>query len=318
MINRLFRKYNQNRKSIWTVIIFVAFFIILLQIIFGLIRNQRDSQLQNYTNLLNNEQGNSQSTQTNSTIENNQTSNNQTNNSSIVEQTINQFVSYCNQKQIAQAYNMLSKDCKQVLFPTINSFQANYIETIFDVQRTVEMKESIYGDGIYQLTYYTNILENGGFSQDTTLQDYICFTEEEQIKISVNKFIGIEELNKETTYGSIYMKIIQKEIYLDYEIYQIQITNQTEHTILVSAREQGDSVSLIDENGVEYPSSIDERAMESLVINPQNTTILNIKFNKVYNAERKIQNIQFSDMILDYEKYEQGEEVEKARVSIPF
>ena len=50
MIHKLFRKYNQNRKTIWVVIVFIAFFAILLQAVFALIRSNRAKEQQELLN----------------------------------------------------------------------------------------------------------------------------------------------------------------------------------------------------------------------------------------------------------------------------
>ena len=74
MANNLFRKYNQNRKTIWTVIIFVAFFVILVQTIFAIIRSSKNKERQQALEELNRQKEN---------IQVNQISNNEQNNTNV-------------------------------------------------------------------------------------------------------------------------------------------------------------------------------------------------------------------------------------------
>lgn len=325
-MNNLFRKYNQNRKTIWAVIIIVAFFVILLQVIFGLIRSSREKiwqqaieegnkQLQNGQV---NEVGQGNSVRQENTVPNNNSSNYIREQYRKTAQSIlNQFVEYCNQNQIEEAYNMLTTDCKQVLFPTVNDFRQNYVSQVFKEKRAAKVEESMYADGIYKVSYAKDILASGGYAQDGTLQDYVKLEKtNNETKISLNQFIQKEVLNKEIVANSIYVKAIQKQEYINYEIYKIQITNQSNQTILISTREKNNAVYLVDQKNIEYPSNIDEQAEEKLVVKPQATTILEIKFNKMYNTNRREKAIRFTDIITNYDQYKINEQAEKIQIEI--
>ena len=41
---------------------------------------------------------------------------------------IDQFIKYCNSKDINNAYNLLSDDCKNEVFKNIETFNNNYIK----------------------------------------------------------------------------------------------------------------------------------------------------------------------------------------------
>ena len=322
-MNNWIRKYNQNRRVIWTVIGIVAFFVIALQVIFGLIRETRDRQRQEQINNIYSQQQNTQNSNENSF--NNETNthrdeNNVNSNTSTLttKQVIQQFVDYCNNNQIEQAYNMLSQDCKEVVFPTIENFQNNYVEKIFTTNRSVKIEDSMYANNIYKITYSNDILANGGYQSENIFQDYCYITEEDnETRLSINQFIRTEMINKNTTGSSIYANVMQKQIYVDYEIYEIQITNQSNNTILLSTK-QTDNLHIIDDNDVTYSSNIDEIATERLIMQPQTTSVFNIRFNKIYNTERRINRLNISNIITDYEKYQRGEEVLTVNLSIIF
>lgn len=330
MLNKLFRKYNQNRKAIWTVIIMVAFFVILLQTIFGLIRASRARQYSNIedeenellnnniqtsigSNIINHTQ-NIENTVNQNNVSGSGTTNNNINNPTKL---INQFIEYCNNNQIDKAYEMLSSGCKTVLFPSQADFQAKYVQPVFSMKRTAKIEQGMYGEGIYKVTYYANMLASGGYQNTNSMQDYMVVKQEaEQKKLSINHLIDVQNLNKISNETQVMVKLLQKQSYTDYEIYQIQITNRTNQTILVSEQKSQSSINLVDQNGVNYPSNIDEQAKEKLMVKPQETTILELKFNKMYNTNRISQSMQFVNIIANYEAYQRGEEVEKINVSM--
>ena len=66
------------------------------------------------------------------------------------ESIINMFVEYCNNGQVEEAYNMLSSDCKEALYPNQQSFENNYYKNIFTEKRTCNLQAWINDDN------YTN------------------------------------------------------------------------------------------------------------------------------------------------------------------
>ena len=50
MLNNLFRKYNQNKRGLWTIIIVIVFSYIVLQAIYGLLRNNKEKRKEELIN----------------------------------------------------------------------------------------------------------------------------------------------------------------------------------------------------------------------------------------------------------------------------
>ena len=53
MLNNLFRKYNQNKRGVWTIIIVIVFSYIVLQAIYGLLRNNKEKRKEELINQIN-------------------------------------------------------------------------------------------------------------------------------------------------------------------------------------------------------------------------------------------------------------------------
>ena len=228
---------------------------------------------------------------------------------------IEQFVKYCNNNQIEDAYSMISKDCKSVLFPNINTFKNNYIKKIFNQNKTAKVEKEIYGNGIYKVTYMNNILQSGGKS-DKQIIDYIYVTDDGENKVlSLNKFLYIKEIGIESKNKRLNIEVIEKQIFIDYEIYTIKITNNTENEILIANQNDINNINLTDENDVKYSSYIDELATEILVVQQNGKKTINIKFNKTFNTDRKIKYMNFN-VIMDYNAYKKGQDFETLKYSV--
>lgn len=82
---------------------------------------------------------------------------------------VKDFIDYCKQKETQKAYEMLSRKCKKELYPTYEEFINNYYNKIFNQKRTVQTEYDREKD-IYKISFYTDILESGGFTN--SIQDY--------------------------------------------------------------------------------------------------------------------------------------------------
>ena len=287
MFNKLFRKYNQNIRTIWIVIIFVALFFILLQTIFSVIRSMRRTEQEQELNNYYQSQLNSETS--NTEISNNEKPVEIPNDvviTSSSESIINQFVKLCNENKLNEAYDIISQDCKEVLYPTINDFKNNYYNKIFNMPRSARVENSMYEGEIYKVTYMTDLLSNGGYSDETTFEDYIYVTrEDDEPKISLNKFIYIQDINKTASSNEISINILKKRVFIDYEEYQIQILNNTNNEIYITPDER--KIYLLDENDIEYTSNIDEFQTNATLIKPNESKIFDLTFYKGWRFNQK-------------------------------
>lgn len=312
MFDKLFRNYNQNRKTIWTVIIFIAFFVILLQVIFGLIRSTRQAeQEREYKEYI----------QKQNSIKNNNVAENKVNiggsnvtsddikitSNSSYEEIITYFVKLCNEKKIEQAYNVISKDCKSILFPTIDDFKNNYYNKIFKESKTVKIEKSMYDGEIYKVTYNGNLLTSGG-NLSGAIQDYVYITEENnEKKLSFNKFLYCQEINKTSEDKGVVIRVLQKKTFIDREEYQIQISNNTNNKIYITQNEQ--KTYLLDENEMKYSSNMDELQSGTTLIESNKSSVIELSFNKTYSLRKNSTAIVFSEIITNYQVENQEETI---------
>ncbi len=217
-----------------------------------------------------------------------------------VSNLIKQFIENCNKGNIEDAYNMLSDNCKNQLYPNIEKFKVNYYEGLFENNTRTYSIENWFKN-TYVVKYTGDILATGKSSDDFTYQDYITIEEQNgENKLNISKYIGKESLNKKKKTNNIEMTALYREKYMDYEIYTIEITNNTNGEILLDSLKNTDTIYLKDNNNVKHVAYSNEIIKENLRVYKNETKVIEIKFDNPYILERKIEELCFSRVFLDF------------------
>lgn len=225
--------------------------------------------------------------------------------SDSIEKTMNSFVQYCNKKEIENAYKMLTQECKNAMFPTIEDFKKIYIDNVYNVEREYELIEwATEGNkSIYQVTLYGSILATGNANNLT--QEYYTFIKDSNgnYKLNINNYIYGEERNIENTINNITIKVGQVDIFEQYERVKITVTNNTSKKICLTGDKYRKNIYLKNSNKTIYSSFNSKFDNEKIIINPNNTQTFTVDFNKSYSVNNKAEYLVLSDVILDYDKY---------------
>ena len=273
----IFRYYHQNRKMIWLVIIAIIILIIAIQALNNIVKNQNKN---NSNNIINEKE-----------YENNLNINVLISEEKVKEDEeliIDQFLRYCNAKKVEEAYALISEDCKKELFPTIEYFKQNYYNPQFSTTKLYS-KEHFTGN-TYKIKLYDDILTTGSVNNNSTEDYFTIKKENNSVKLNISNYIDSKNINKSSTNDKLQVKVIKKQIYKEYEKYEIQITNLTYDTILLDSKENTKSMYLVGENNVRYYSLSHELLNENLIIKPKATISIFIKYNKEYNSNKIIGN----------------------------
>lgn len=214
---------------------------------------------------------------------------------------VNQFVDLCNAQQVEEAYNLLSDECKEEVYPSLDSFRTNYYNAIFNGQKRNISVES-WANNIYKVKYELDALSTGVYTEENTVQDYISVTRNEnnEGKLNVNGYIGRSEINKTQNSNNITITVLRRDRYMDYETYTYSMTNNTNNTILLDDKESTNNMYLEDENGNQYTAYIHELSDAELILTPGETKEITIKYYNRYSTTKNITNIVFNKIILNY------------------
>ena len=289
----IIRYYHQNRKMIWLVIIAIIILIIAIQALNNIVKNQNKNKP---NNLISEKE-----------YENNLNINVLISEESVKEDEeliIDQFLRYCNAKKIEEAYALLSESCKKELFPAIEYFKQNYYNLKFSTTKLYS-KEHFTGN-TYKIKLYDDILITGSVNSNSTEDYFTIKKENNSIKLNISNYIDSKTINKSSTNDNLQVKVINKQTYKEYEKYEMQITNLTYDTILLDSKESTKSMYLIGDNNVRYYSLSHEVLKENLILKPKATITIEIKYNKEYNSNKIVNQLVFSDVILDYDLYKEN------------
>ena len=99
------------------------------------------------------------------------------------------FVDYCNNKDVKKAYDMLSEECKQTKYSTIEQFEQKYLNKVFNNKKDCEIV--LQQNNIYKIIFLKDILQSGALENRDDLQDYYTIKED----VLGNKTININLYN---------------------------------------------------------------------------------------------------------------------------
>lgn len=297
-MNRLIRYYNQNRKKIWGIVIIIASAILLLQLVnyFYKVENQKrlEGSKQEQKELSFTNTNTTKVTDDNSVVTGKQKTKNDLETASNI---IDTFISFCNEKEIEKAYNLLTEDCKAQMYDNIEAFEQAYYNNVFEGETKIANIEN-WHDDTYKVKIMGNMLTTGK-KEENPKQDYITIVKENnENKLNINGYIGKKDINKMTEKDNIKVEVVSKNTYKDYETYTVKVTNKTENAILLDSRSEARSLYIKDSNGMTYSSYSHELTEPMMTVNPANTKEITIKFYSAFISNKKIEEIVFSDVVL--------------------
>lgn len=310
-MNNIIRMWNQNRKKIIIITLIVVFCFLILQILNNIAKeNIKQKNLENKiideelldkklpsTSIITGEQVNKQTTENNVKV-------------------IEQFNELCNTNQIEEAYNLLTTNCKETLFKTVEDFKNNYYNIIFQKPRIINIDnyKNSTTTNTYIVTFYEDTIYTGKVNT-SNYKDYIT-VEKSTNKLNINSLIESRKIEKEVTKSGIKIKLLNQEKYIDYEIYNFEFQNKTQNTIMLDTLKNSKSIYLLDTNSIKYGSFATEIARSLFELPMYTTKTFSIKFNKKYNPIDITEKIVFSDIILNYEQYKEQNTNEREKIQI--
>lgn len=320
-MNNLIRFYNQNRRKIFRIIIIIIFLFLLLQLCNFLAKEKGNVDNENASK---NSKKIEQETSNTMVTDQSLTSGKQLTNEKLknASEIINKFLNYCNDGNLNEAYNILTDECKEEMYPTIDDFKKIYYDNTFSGEKKSYTIENWMND-TYQVNISEDSLVTGKINKDETRQDYITVIEKDKTyKININNYIGRKSLNKVTKTKDIKFTIQSIDTYMDYQTYNIQVENNTDNTVLLDIGDSTKSVYLLDSKKMKYYFYNNEVIKEKLKVQSGYKNTIRIKFGNSYSSSRTIKKIVFSNVILNYEDYSKMEDrsqyndIEKLEINV--
>lgn len=234
-----------------------------------------------------------------------------------VQGVLEQFVQYVTNRQIEQAYNLLTEDCKEILYPTLEGFEQKYCQDLYEKIYDFQSWSSTDNTYVYQVRFYDNMLSAGLDFTNHYLEDYITVLKKGDVyKVNIHNFIRANNIRKTAEANKVQFKVNNVETYLDYEIYEIEVTNDSSKEIILDTREKDNSVYVKNNDGLKIQALLYENTDEDLRVQAGESKKIRIKFNNTFNGEKRIVSLGFSDIILDQALHQEDAEKGKMEIEI--
>ncbi len=314
-MHKLLQLYNQNRLKVWAIILASIFIIVLIQLLNNFAKEENDNKK------ISNE--NEETTQ--NVVSYNQESESIVSSGKVSDkykdkfgEIIDEFYTYCVNHQPEKAYQMLSVDTKNLMYPTQKLFEKLYYESKFDGNKQYSFQswstyDQIY---VYKVKIFDDMLSTGKSSDQDSIEDYITvLPDEDTFKLNINSYITRKEINKKDSNDIITAEVGVSDIYMNYQIYTIRLKNNTDKTIILDTRKKTNTTYITDERENRFYAMLYENKEEDMILKPQESKTIKIKFNVAYREELEIEKITFNN-ILNYEEYLNNQEENSSRLDI--
>ena len=306
MLRKLRILYHNNKTKIWLILGIIIFVYVIIRMFNAQIKKENEEKINNGTN---------QNFQVTTYLPSSQTSvmtNSSTTKENVKKDTeiIKNFIDFCNDNNIEEAYNILSQQCKDELYKNINDFYNKYYKNIFNEKKSYDIENWASSKNITYKVKYLNDIMSSGTVNDEYIEEYITVvTENNEKKLNINQFIGKEELNLKRKTDNLNITVVNKYVYYDYEEYEIIFENNTDKNIILDKKENTESVYIEDTKDVKYTWFGNEVPNSYLNLNSGESKRLRLKFNEIYTGKKTDSTIYLTDVNID------GQE-EKATIKI--
>lgn len=301
-MNKLIRFYNQNRALVISIIFCIVLILIIIQVLNSFVKEGIEEN-KNRTIIENEESTKDNTDEIKASNVSAITGEEVKNNESNLE-LIKEFVENCNNGKIENAYNLLSADCKALLYPTLERFKIDYIDRIFYMNRIYSLENwyTTSAFDTYYIKYTEDVLATGNTNSRDNYNEYITIINYTNGKyINVGNYVGTQRINMSKEENGIKVQVNKMHMYIDYTILDITVDNSTLNTLCIDTKEKLNTTFIYDRNDVRYTAFLNEIADVELQIKGKQNKNLEIKFNKRYNPEsRDIIGFTLKDIVLNY------------------
>lgn len=307
----ILRFYNQNRLAFWMIVIIIVFILFMLQVINGIVRGnakkrEEESEHINIVQVSEQEEE-KRKRESNPVIDGEKLTDARKDENS---QLLDSFLSYCINGKTEEAYNMLSSSCKEVYYKTKEDFYERYCKNKFtsDKEYSYELWNS--NKYIYRVKILDNILSTGKASDGKAIEDfYTIVNENGQKKLNINNYIVRDNIKKDKTKEDLTISVDYVDIYKENYIYTVTIKNKGNNTIVLDTRENSNSTYITNSYDAKFAALLYENTARELVIEPNESKTIKIKFSLNYRDNLNIQSITFSDVVLNTENPKERTEI---------
>lgn len=165
-----------------------------------------------------------------------------------VNNTIDTFFNYCNNKDYQNAYNMLTQDCKNYMYNNSVEVFIEYVDSVYTSKKIYHIQNysNVGNVYIYDVNILDDIMSTGTTGGYQEYKEKVALIEEDgQMKISNQGYIGKSTFSNVTGEDqNIKISILNKNMSYEREEYEVEITNKTDGYVLIGNGNLANEVTL--------------------------------------------------------------------------
>lgn len=201
------------------------------------------------------------------------------------ENFIEKYVIYCNTGDYTNAWNLVSKECKENLFDNSYTDFVEYVQTKFNSHKRYAIQDySNYNDKyIYSVKIFDDYLATGLTNQTYLYQEekmVASYDENKNVVFSVGNYMDSKEINAMN--ANEYLRVEVKEAIEKYGfiIYKVKFTNIKDYTVVIQDENSNTNEVLINVGS-------ENRGPENIfniILKPGETKEVELSFAKFYDS----------------------------------
>lgn len=212
-----------------------------------------------------------------------------------IDEIIDSYIKYCNNKEYENAYNLLSEEFKDNYCKTLDEF-SEYVDNNFQTKKiyNIQNYSNIKGTYVYRVRILEDILASGTTDNYWFDEDkFVIKKENDELKLSLGGFCGEKELNIDVEDDYMQVKIIKKNMEYDNSTYTFEIKNKTGNYIVLADSTTSEEVQLKFENEIRDATNITDA---DIVIYPNDSKTINIVFNEYFDDKKDPRSLIFNNI----------------------
>lgn len=213
-----------------------------------------------------------------------------------IEDLVEKYFNYCNNGEYENAYNLITEDCRNKVYPTLTQFKG-YVDHVFQGKKkiyNIQNYSVVDNKYIYNVRILDDILATGTTDGYSYYEEKLILIEDNgQFKLSIGEYIGEEKLNIVAENDSMKVEIINKTVEYETETYTVKVTNKTNQYLVLLDNTQKDEILL---NLGEQTRKPINTANSIVYLEPNSNKVETFVFNKFYDNGLKSQKLVFNSV----------------------
>lgn len=196
---------------------------------------------------------------------------------------VDEYFNYCNNGEYENAYNLITQECRNAYYPTLDEFKG-YVDEVFEGKKKIYNIQSysiVDNTYVYSIRILDDILATGTTDGYYYYEEKLILKEENgEMRLSIGEFISQEQPNIIIEDDYMKVKIVRKTIDYETETYNIEIENKTDKYIVICDNSQGNEIILSLEDRDKKPANLE---YSEIIVKPNSGIKKDLIFNKFYD-----------------------------------